>query len=654
MPGIKAGVILVSEFCTAGNALFTGYINYMDRDEAIRNVHTEDYNIYQDYMGNPEKTTGLFDEKKELTQEDKSKVKEVFKTAQKNGSLMWQTVISFDNRWLKENGIYDGYLNRNNERKIQEVTRAAVSELLKKENLENAVWTAAIHLNTDNIHVHIAIVEPVPMRAKKMVVKYETYQKGKSKEQVPVHKQMEYRGKFKLSSIEACKRVVVNEIMDQREMNLRINRIIRENIMYKREEMTIQRDDELKREFLKIHEKLPLNVSQNMRKYNSVAMRSIRDDIDRLTRLYIEKYHKDEYERLRKDLERQDALYRTAYGRSEKSFREGKEKDLYTRMGNVILRELYDYERAKKREESKRIIPGISREESGHRVIPIPENIKGDNLKVKSLEEAKSLVHRGDFSSAERILVSEMESGNVLAAVEMGNLYRNGCGRKPDMEMAQRYYKYSFRGLMQLYGQDNGKMRPYISYQIARHYQEGLGVAKDSEQAIRWFENAAREGNMQAAYKQMAEIALQKGDMEMAKGYLEKAGKATGPQIQGGETVKEYLRDIEESRWKAKDGHDRETTQKHSSHDPLKKGMEEGEEHLRSEGMSTRQGRNFMDTALKTEARRSSRPYRSRRGIIRNLKQALDNEYESYRNQKEYERIRELQQKENAKGIYFS
>ena len=57
---INAGVVVVNQFCNSTSKLFTGYINYMDREEASRSENTVKYNLYNDYMGNPEKTSGLF------------------------------------------------------------------------------------------------------------------------------------------------------------------------------------------------------------------------------------------------------------------------------------------------------------------------------------------------------------------------------------------------------------------------------------------------------------------------------------------------------------------------------------------------------------------------------------------------------------------
>ena len=41
--------------------------------------------------------------------------------------------------------------------------------MLEKENLQNSVWSGAIHYNTDNIHIHVATVEPSPLRKKEII-----------------------------------------------------------------------------------------------------------------------------------------------------------------------------------------------------------------------------------------------------------------------------------------------------------------------------------------------------------------------------------------------------------------------------------------------------------------------------------------------------
>lgn len=162
---INAGCIVTTDFVTAGSKVFSGYIDYIDRETAVRNDNITKYSLYTDYMDNPEKTTELFTAYSDrLSNDEKQLLKSLYEKAQDNGSPMWQTVISFDNQWLEKNGIYnseDGFLDV---KTLQEYTRSAMSKMLQQEGLETATWSAAIHYNTDNFHIHVATVEPIPTR----------------------------------------------------------------------------------------------------------------------------------------------------------------------------------------------------------------------------------------------------------------------------------------------------------------------------------------------------------------------------------------------------------------------------------------------------------------------------------------------------------
>ena len=86
------GVVVVNKFCKPGDksGAFRGYIDYIDREEATRNKNTDRYNLFQNYMGNPEKTHALFTTTKDnLTAEEKEVLKDAFSQAYDNGSLLW-------------------------------------------------------------------------------------------------------------------------------------------------------------------------------------------------------------------------------------------------------------------------------------------------------------------------------------------------------------------------------------------------------------------------------------------------------------------------------------------------------------------------------------------------------------------------------------
>ena len=195
------GLVAVTKFVRPGSAVFASYINYMDRDEAVHGgeIHS-DYSAYsEEYMGNQEKTTGLFSmDYDRLTSDTAQVYKNQFQKAQENGSLLWQTVISFDNKWLEELGIYNSTTQALDEARIQGMTRIFMKTLLEKEQLRLASWTAAIHYNTDNIHVHIAIVDPEGEREK---VKDGTYAG-------------EPKGTWNIRTIRYAKSAAVNELLE--------------------------------------------------------------------------------------------------------------------------------------------------------------------------------------------------------------------------------------------------------------------------------------------------------------------------------------------------------------------------------------------------------------------------------------------------------
>lgn len=353
MDKIKAGVVVVTKFCRAGSSVFASYVNYIDRKEAVRTENDCKYNLYQDYMSNPEKTTGLFTEFSDLkTDAEKKELKRVFEKAQENDSLMWQTVISFDNRWLEENGLYQSKDRVLDEERLKGITRSAVRKMLEKEGLQNAVWSAAVHYNTDNIHIHIASVEPHPMREKKAYIQYEEKmvngrmckqpildQNGK-----PVVKR-EYKGTFKPKSIEACRREVVNEIIREKENNLKINSIIRDSIVKQKREHPLAKDKELCSLFLKLYRDMP-DCNRNMWNYNNPIMNPQKKQIDAISQKYIEKYRGAEYQEFLSLINAQAEKYKKAYGESsDRNYTEGKLNDLYTRMGNAVLTEIRAFDK---------------------------------------------------------------------------------------------------------------------------------------------------------------------------------------------------------------------------------------------------------------------------------------------------------------------
>ncbi|QNK89103.1 hypothetical protein H7992_05100 [Sporosarcina sp. resist] len=347
--GSTPGVVLKSKFVMPSSKGFNDYVSYIDRDDAkvkqeivvSRDANaTEDFSIfhsYLDYMGDDEKQGALFTrDKNQLNEEGKNEIKKKFEVAKKNGSPMWQDVISFDNAWLEKNGLYIFETRQLDETKLKDIVREAVEEMLKAERMDkSAVWTAAIHYNTDNIHVHIATVEPYPSREKKKVLNKET---GQWEEQV--------RAKRKQGSLDKMKSKVANLIMDRTEERNQTTNLIRGSVAHKKNKgVDLSSYRKTRRLFRKAIDNLPDDRRQWQYGYQS--FNEARPHIDQIVEVYLETYYKKEMKELYLLLDDEVQVMKELYGEGSnyKNYQQTKLDDLKKRMGNAVLVEMKVYKK---------------------------------------------------------------------------------------------------------------------------------------------------------------------------------------------------------------------------------------------------------------------------------------------------------------------
>ncbi|TCI75679.1 hypothetical protein EVJ20_13400 [Exiguobacterium sp. SH0S1] len=316
------GVIIKSKFKVPGlikkSRRYTTYLDYINRPDAKDS--REQFETYHDYMEDETKSSGLFTREDDRLDDEKRRVvRDIFKHAQENGSILWQDVISFDNAWLRETGVlHDDLVD---EQRLIQATRNAVEAMLQKEKMVHAYWTGAVHYNTDNIHIHVAIVETSHMRE---------------------------RGKRKPKSIELMKSRVIHSLADRTKEQEKLNTFIRDELVVHKRNRKIPTlpnrvlHPELVRQFKDIYERLPEDKRQW--RYNMNGMQPLREPLDRLTDLYIDIYFKQEFQAFNERLEQEVSFHRRSYGDKEKAerYRTTKRQDLYTRMGNAILSEMRD------------------------------------------------------------------------------------------------------------------------------------------------------------------------------------------------------------------------------------------------------------------------------------------------------------------------
>ena len=334
-----AGIVLVQKFIQPGGAAYKGYVDYMDRPEAIGSrSDLRDYDIfgtYQEYMGNPEKSTGLFNDEDYISSAEKEQIKKIFNQSGKQGGILYQTVLSFEPEWLKENGIMDsdGHIH---EDLLREYTRIAVNTIQEKEDMKSFVWTAAVHYNTAHPHIHIAMVDPNP-----------SWIPGRSRCKVDAEGNLYQRGKWKESTMAAAKSRIVNKVLNLADTNKEINEIMRDRIIYQGKVNSFHRDydPQIEGAFSDLLQSLPEDM--RLWKYGNNAMDLYRSQIDYISDMILKNYFEEDLKDLDKILDNISKQYAAAYGESKQGadFKKGKEKDLRYRMGNAVLSECRKIER---------------------------------------------------------------------------------------------------------------------------------------------------------------------------------------------------------------------------------------------------------------------------------------------------------------------
>lgn len=121
-----------------------------------------------------------------------------------------------------------------------------------------------------------------------------------------------------------------------------------------------------------------------------------------------------------------------------------------------------------------------------------------------------------DIQDAEKLLLSEAETGNILAVHDLGKLYSTEKSSAKDKEKSFAYYQSALQGFLEIEPHANQlypyepkyphkfpkpvDMRSYVWYRIGKMHCYGLGTERNYEEAYQWFLKSADEGNKFAQY----------------------------------------------------------------------------------------------------------------------------------------------------------
>lgn len=560
-------VVFVADFDYNWHIGSGDFLDYMKRPEAFMNKYhkykSDIYYDYLDYMKNDEKSFGLFNATiDKFSDQDIYQMRKQELKTQEQDLPQYKGVSSFDNNFLIENGLMssNGKLNY---KKLQEYARKSMNALIstsKKLDNDNVYWVAAVHVNTDNVHIHYKFLEHERRENRK-----KKYRDGDSLE---------------LEAFDKFKTTMVNSITRDNKMFRELTQFQREFLLPSVKETFPQGTVDLLSELVN---KLPKDKQWQ---YNRPKMKKYQTDIDECVMSLIKCNPKtfDIYNKYRLQLNEAVEKLKQIYGtgkeerRLYENFKGNHLKDFHQRAGNALLNFLKEdtafYEKAIKQHSYSKenfdnvFIPELEDESlifdetksdvefpiedfspidyeyeypqddfiSEQKYQTHDENnpdviIENDTSDLISdgkyylkwsnnYKEACSVIYdknsEEDYLEAEQLLLSEARSGNVLAIHDLGKLYSTEKLGNKDDEKSSEYYKEALQGFMAIesYAENmfpyepmyegqsmkSKDMRPYVWYRIGKMHCYGLGTELNYEKAFKWFLKSAEMKNRFAQY----------------------------------------------------------------------------------------------------------------------------------------------------------
>ena len=343
------------------------------------------------------------------------KIKKQFIEAQKNGSFLYKTYISFEDGYLEKNNIIsNGVINEN---LLKSTVRNSMIKMLNNENLKDYIFLGNIHYDTDNIHCHIYTVENgTPTRKINYNAKTD---KEKYKD-----------AKFKITSFKKAKSEIHNSLNNNYENLKEIQNIFRNKIL--KSDVNFQNFSKVELEELQnIYNKLPEN--KNLWQFNNKRIKHIKPQIETFTKNYLNKYHSDNFEKLKNILEKQEKEFTRIYGQQKhyiyktntsNNYKNNKLEDIYSRTANKLLKELKDVDLSKIRIELKSQKNKFSNTED-KKIIPADSKINKKNytknIKIDKIDKIYKLKNYENY-----INVSKKRKINTSSALRIfRNLTKN-------------------------------------------------------------------------------------------------------------------------------------------------------------------------------------------------------------------------------------
>lgn len=390
-------------FSELTNEEFGKYLGYMDRIEALATKKDKNgLTIREDQeLKRIKKATsklgdvhpmkdkvaiGTFTKDMDTVQlKDFQHIRDKLNEGQAHGSIMWQDVVSFDNDYLEKVGVLNKKTGELNEDVLRIATKKMMNVFEEKMNppLYEPYWTASIHRNTDNIHIHIATVEAENHR--KMIKRAKMVRDKETGELIPTDDFIyQSKGRRPLSVIDAMKSAFANEVFDTAESVKNISdarNAIKENMQ------TIFKSRIENKEFQEKLNELAKHLPESRRDWNYAYFEKNDLDgkkiIDNLTDGIIQ--NDPDYKKFVKEVKAYQENRQALYGiskRDSKNYAKNKLEDIKRRNGNTLL---YSIAQIDKKAESYR---------KRFKYLPIDKNKNYIQTVLKNMQEQKEVEQR--------------------------------------------------------------------------------------------------------------------------------------------------------------------------------------------------------------------------------------------------------------------
>ncbi len=303
---------------------YKGYLGYTDRKAATKMEKDLDDQEKGDY---PTFTQGAY----ELSEKQHKELIKNLKEAQKNKSLLWAGVISFSPEFIEKSGLMydDGTVNQKG---IKTAVMAAMPDYLKAEGLNSpeTFWWGDIHLNTNHVHVHLAISQKKNTRPLK---------NGQPK------------GMFHTKSIRKLKSAIHHQLANEksrvREIALEKSLDYHKSVMVNMAQRIINQDQHTQQLLLNLQETLPkYKDKRRWRASNhSVDFKESRDLAFDLVDSLLKHQLFSSYQFYQESSKELDSASRESYGQHIKDTVQPRDEELRNRLVNLLFRDLATAER---------------------------------------------------------------------------------------------------------------------------------------------------------------------------------------------------------------------------------------------------------------------------------------------------------------------